>query len=113
MDCFATIQTFVDAFEIVQLRETGGVDFPDFSGDASAIHLIRNHSGVIAQMNETVTGNRPRGLQEGLTDQKSVVAASAFQRAVNKNERVPRFTHGETESTTSTTIAVVLSRPEF
>ena len=112
-DWFSSIQAFVNALEIVQFLKAGGVDFPDLAGYASFIRIIGNHSREIAQVNETVPENGARGLDERLTGQKSVVAASAFQRAVNKNERVPRFTHGETESTTSTTIAVVLSRPEF
>ena len=112
-DRFAAVKAFPKPFEFVESRERGVIHPPDLAGHSVLIIRIRNQAGILSEIDESKSRNGSRVAAKSLPGQAIMIAAAAFERAVDKHELTAGNGHGFFGGSTSTTMAVVLSRPEF
>lgn len=74
-------------FEGVEVGERFGGDGPNFAGDADAIVGGGDHARIFTEMIKTEAGTGAGFGDEGLVGEETVIAAAAFERAVDENER--------------------------
>src|SRR5690606_34215732 len=107
------VKPLVDPFEFVESREGGVIHPPNFAGHSVLIIWIREQAGIFAQVDESKSRNSSRLAAVTLAGEEIMVAPATFERAVDEHELTAGRDHGSLAGSTSTTVAVVLSRPEF